>query len=341
MNSQTNKSVDAIKQKIEDYYSTILALLSFVSLTTWKDGGRVTGANFTLGRRMDTSPFNKVSPKTQVTPDAVVQPCSDLGYVVEAKKSLPSSTQEWDKYIRQLLKYDDDLVGWWTNGESISEHCTVLLIEISRSVEFTDYLAQYLSANNIQFNKPFSVVMFGRADEFKHYYILRTQMGNIQDDELRETLRKGRKINIEDIVGTYGERKFYDTEPEPEFTMSVLWLDIFHDLAKNVDYDKNLKAYPLEVDVNGVTKELQRLYGSTGKNHREAQFPKKAWVQKAIDGFVRLGLAEVLSHDNYRILFRHIKGDVLEKFAKQRQNSKTKKPLDNEKQLSFPEIIEN
>lgn len=335
MNSQTNKNVEVIKQKIEDYYSTILALLSFVGLTTWKNGGNIVGASFTFGRRMETSSLNTVSPNTKVTPDAVIQLYSNLGYVVEAKKSLPNSTQEWDRYIQQLIKYDDDLVGWWTNDESISNHCTVLLIEISRSVEFSDYLARYLSVNNLHFKKPFSVVMFGRADEFKHYYLLRTETGDILDEELKEILRKGKKINIEDVVGTYGDRKFYDTEPEPEFTMSVLWMDIFNEMVRSVEFNKNLKAYLLEVDINDMTKELQRLYGSTGKQHREAQFPKKAWVQKAFDGFARLNLAEVISHDKYRVFFRQIRGDILEKFAKQRQNPKTKKPIDNGEQLTF------
>ncbi len=335
MNSQTNKNVEAIKQKIEDYYSTILALLSFVGLTTWKNGGNVPGANFTFGRRMETSPSNMISPNAKITPDAVIQPYFNLGYVVEAKKSLPNSRQEWDKYIQQLIKYDDDLIGWWTDDEFVSDHCTVLLIEISRSVEFSDYLAQYLSVNGLSFKKPFSVVMFSRADEFKHYYILRTETGDILDDDLRENLRKGKKINIENVVGTYGDRKFYDTEPEPEFTMQVLWMDIFNEMARNVVFNKNIKAYLLEVDINDMTKELQRLYGSTGSKHREAQFPKKAWVQKAFDGFVRLDLAEVISHDKYRVFFKQIRGDILEKFSKQRQNSKTKKLSDDGKQLTF------
>lgn len=335
MNSQTNKNVEIIKQRIEDYYSTILALLSFVGLTTWKNGGNIPGANFTFGRRMETSLQNTISSNAKVTPDVVIQPYSNLGYVVEAKKSLPNSTQEWDRYIQQLIKYDDDLIGWWTNDESIQDHCTVLLIEISRSVEFSDYLAQYLSANNSSFKKPFSIVMFSRADEYKPYYILRTETGDILDNGLKEVLRKGKKINIEDVVGAYGEKKFYDTEPEPEFTMSVLWMDIFNETARGIEFNKNLKAYLLEVDVNDVTKELQRLYGSTGNKHREAQFPKKAWVRKAFDGFVRLDLAEIISHDKYRVFFKQIRGDILEKFAKQRQNSETKKSIDDGKQLTF------
>ena len=333
--------MDAIRQKIEDYYSTIHALLSFVSLTSWKNGNKVDGANFTFGRKMDTSANNRISPKNQVTPDVVIQPRADLGYVVEAKKSLPNKTEEWDKYIEQLIKYDDELLGWWGSNETISDHCIVLLIEMSRGVEFSDYLRQYLSKSGSGFNKPFSIVDFTRADEFKHYYLLRTEYGDIQDSDLKETLRKGKKINIEDVVGTYGVKKFYDSEPEAEFTMSVIWLDIFTDMARKVAYDKNIKAYPLDINLNNITNELQKLYGSTGKGHREVQFPKKAWVKRAFDGFVRIGLAEEISPDSYRVFFKQVKGDTLEKFSKQRISPKTKKVLESERQLTLPDIHES
>ncbi len=289
---------------------------------------------------MDTSGHNKVSPNTHVTPDAVIQRTAQLSYVVEAKKSLPSRTEEWDRYVEQLLKYDDDLSGWWTSDETISNHSIVLLIEISRGVEFADYLRQYLSAHGIGFDNPFSIIDFTRADEFKPYYLLRTELGEIQDKDLKETLRKGKKVVIEDVVRTYGERKFYDTEPEPEFTMSVIWLDILTDLARKAEFDKTLRAYPLDIALNDVTIELQKLYGSAGKAHREVQFPKKAWVKRAFDGFVRIGFAKEISSGVYRVYFKQFKGDMLERFAKQRLNPKTKKVREEEQQLSFPDVVE-
>jgi hypothetical protein len=340
MNLPANsKNLDYIRQRIEDYYSTIHALLSFVSLTTWKEGNKIDGANFNFGRRMDTTSTNRVSPDTQVTPDGVIQPYPDLGYITEIKKSLSNKTEEWDKHILQLLKYDDDLMGWWTATETISDHCIVLLIEISRSVEFSDYLASYLANTGEDFNKPFSIVEFARADEFKPYYILRVQheFDEIEDEDLKETLRKGKKIPIEDVVATYGEKKFYDSEPEAEFTMSVIWLDIFTDMARDVEYNKSLKAYPLEIDINRITCELQKVYGSTGTEHREAQYPKKAWVKRALDGFVRIGLAQEVSADHYRVSFKPIRGDALEKFAKQRVTASAMTGINGERQLSFLE----
>ena len=142
------------------------------------------------------------------------------------------------------------------------------------------------------------------------------------------------------MVATYCQKKFYDSEPVPEFTMTVIWNDIFTEMARNVDLDKNRKAYIFEVDLAKLTKDLQRFYGSRGNIRREAEFPKKAWVQKAFDGFVRLGYVELMEQDKYRVFFRHVRGDILEKFAKQRINPKTKKPSPSEKQLPLFEKSE-
>jgi hypothetical protein len=58
-----------------------------------------------------------------------------------AKKSLPQNNNDnWRDVVDQLLKYDDDLTGWWTDNEFISVSCPVLLLHISRSADFGMYL---------------------------------------------------------------------------------------------------------------------------------------------------------------------------------------------------------
>jgi hypothetical protein len=318
MNIQTNNDVVlAKKQNIEDYYSTILALLAFISLTTWENGGRKPGSEYGFGRKMETSDKNKISPCVKVTPDSVVQQTTDSGYIVEAKKSLPMDKDGWEKCVRQLLKYDDNLLGWWTDNSLIRDQYIVLLIEISRSVEFCDYIRQYLQSNpQITVDKPFSVVEFGRADEMSQYYLLRTRFGEIGDNELKESLRKGKKVSSEAMLGTYGQKKFYDTEPEVEFTMEVIWDHILPEMATKVIFDKNLNAYVFEVNVSTVTKELQNNYGFTGNLPREVELPKKSWVRKAFDGFTRIGLMEYIDSDRYRVSYKKIRGDCLERFIK-------------------------
>ncbi len=323
MNSKNDEQVNALRAKIEDYYSTIQALHAFISLLIW-DGEHIQdGAKYGIGRKMSTSPNNRISPNTSVTPDATVQRFDNLGYIVETKKSLPQNREQWQKEVNQLLKYDDNFTGWWTDDQFIDHQCTVLLIEISRAVDFVDYLKLYLDENGIQFTNEMSVVFFTRADEFKPHYMLRTQWGNIQDQNISELLRRGKKVTVEAVTAGFGERKFYDSEPATEFTMIVIWQDIFNHIARNYEFNRDLKAYIFDVDAKEITRELQQNYGSTGNIHRSVEFPKKIWVNKAFDGFVRLHLAEKLDNGNYRVYYKPIRTDLLEKFSKQ-QNGRHK-----------------
>ena len=132
--SQSNLSLDQVKEKIDEYEGTIHAIQAFVSLTTWDKlvGLRVADTEFSFGRRMETSSGNRVSPDSDVTPDVVIQVGSNLGYTIEVKYSLPKDTEYWSDTANQLLKYDDDLVGWWTKSEHINSRCTALLIEQGR-----------------------------------------------------------------------------------------------------------------------------------------------------------------------------------------------------------------
>src|SRR5258708_31042461 len=107
---------------------------------------------------MNTSHVNRVAPDTIVTPDAVIQLSNGLGYVVEAKKSLPLNSDYWVNEVEQLQKYDDDLTGWWI--EPAPMVCIVLLLHYSRSVKFINYLRDQLDQGKVIFQKKVSVVEF-------------------------------------------------------------------------------------------------------------------------------------------------------------------------------------
>ena len=53
--SQSNLSLDQVKEKIDEYEGTIHAIQAFVSLTTWDKlvGLRVADTEFSFGRRME------------------------------------------------------------------------------------------------------------------------------------------------------------------------------------------------------------------------------------------------------------------------------------------------
>ena len=314
-------TVDGVRQKLEDYITTIQALQSCVGVLTWDAQAeqRLQGSQDSLGRRMSTSPTNRIAPSITITPDAAVQRDEWIGYIVEAKKSLPANQRYWQKLVEQLEKYDDDLTGWWTDNEKISSSCVVLLLEISRVSDFCQYLDDLRAKNELAVEKPISVVEFARTPEIKEFIWLRTHWGQIEDESVARSLKSGLKVPIENVISANGELKFYDSKPITEHTMYILWQDIFTEMKSETEYNEDERAWLLEANINELTEELQRLYGSTGSEHRDVRFPKTKCVRDAMEALVRLDLAKrVENGQHYTVYFRRITGDLIERFAKHR-----------------------
>lgn len=328
MNTKDNITLKKVKENSEDYRTTILALQAIIGFLTWdkKNNRRIRGSKDSFGRKMDTSAKNQIAPNSTITPDAIIQKDISLGYIVEAKKSLPNNQEHWQKIVNQIKKYDDNLKGWWTDSELIGRICLILLLEISRSHSFKKYIEKKIERGEITpFTYPFSIVEFSRSLELNAYLFIRKYWGKIEDKSTSERLENGEKIPILKLIGSYGEKKFYDSPPEVEYIMVILWQDIFTAKKYEVEYDENKKAYAFDVNIGELTKELQMLFGSKGNEHREISYPQYSWVRQAIEEFEKINLAEKKSDDgDYTILVKKINGNIIDKFYQQRRKFKKK-----------------
>ena len=313
MNTQIKSIEEKRKEEINNYVVTIQAIQAFISLITWNSDTQSVyeDSNHWIGRRMsplvDISEEGNNSP--DVTPDIVLQK-SDIGYIVEVKKTITKNNEYWDEIVDQLEKYSRPLLGWWTDDERITKECLILLIDISHSYEFS----QYLVNNGIEFDKEFSLVEFSKRDGVNEFLFLRRYYGSISPDELNEYLSNSTSMPIEAIVGSYGELKFYDSEPRiVEYIMAVLWQNIFN--AKKVEegiFNQANSRWEFNVTLNELTNELQRSYGQCSENQRDVSFPKAQWIKKALDRFVDIGFAKALQNGEYKIYFKKLFGDIFE-----------------------------
>lgn len=120
------------QEACDTYTDGVFAVLGLINEARW-DPEKLTwrpGVVYAVGRRLTTSPGNRVSRNVAVTPDCVVQASESLGFVAEAKLSLPMDVNRWDEDVIQMLKYDDDLVGWWTADERLPRHDIIALVPL-------------------------------------------------------------------------------------------------------------------------------------------------------------------------------------------------------------------
>jgi len=336
-------SIKEIRDKNNYYENTINALLCFIALTTWENNQKRANCYYSFGRRMTTSASNTISPNQDVTPDCVIQTSSDLGYIIEVKISLPSDETHWNKIINQLEKYDDNLIGWWTDDERIPNHNVILLIHLTRSQRFKRYITNLIENGQYDLNDNIWGIEFVSSQETEEYIFFRTfwEAHNIFDRNLSNILNEGKDIPLERVKISYGNIKFYDTKPEPEYLLSIIWQDILTHKKSEVEFNKELNCYPIKIDIRELTKELQRSYGSTAlqkscnidrNEEREIEYPKQSWVKEALDILCKLELAAKDQENmyTYTIFFRELrlqKRDIVEYFAKHRAKKEKKEEM--------------
>jgi len=316
--SEATEQLQKALDEVENYQQTVKALLAFAAFVVHDGNDQRPGAEFGFGRRMTTSADNAVRPESEVTPDLVAQKSNGYGITAEVKKSLPRDQALWAKYLEQLLKYDDELVGWWTDDKKMPCADTVMLIHQSRGRPFCRFVQHTQTEAPETVGENTNVVEFNSSEETRSYYFFRLEHGTIRDEELAGRLADGVQIPLEKVVDSFPNVKYYDAPPPVAYVLKDLWMEIFPAMLEGVEYDENYKALKFAASVREVTHELQRAYGSDTltQDQRSAQFPTHRWIKEAFDKLVelRMALPPGNGSDVYQILFRTLRGDVLNRF---------------------------
>lgn len=301
--------VQEIKKECDNYKHTVWALLAFANHSTWDSEHEeiFPNSNYSLGRRMTPVEGDNV------TPDLVVQRSHQYGLVCEAKKSLPLKRERWNKILDQLTNYDNIKEGWF-NSTQIDNYDLVLLTDISRSVDFGDFLEN----SGKSWTHKLAVVGFEPTTESTDTFItLKKESGDLLDVALNESLRRVTKVSFSKIEKTIGKVKFYDSPPPVVYTTRIFWENVCSAKISSETWNKSKKAHILRLNTDEVARELQEYYGQISTGEREQEIPKKKWIKKVINFLVVAGYAEKTEEDEtFIVLWKVISGDILERFAR-------------------------
>ncbi|HPO13527.1 MAG TPA: hypothetical protein PLI09_08795 [Candidatus Hydrogenedentes bacterium] len=317
------KKIDLTNQLIDDfidYQQTVRALLALVALVVHDGHTRRPNTHFGFGRRMTTSNSNMFAPKTDVTPDLVVQKQSDYGIIAEVKRSLERDQNRWTTILEQLRKYDDNLKGWWTKNEKIQHRNTILLLHQSRSRTFVKYTETVLKKDKSLFGPLSSIIEFGENQERQVFYHFRLEYGKIDDKELNSKLEEGIQVPIEKVVETLSNIQYYDGDPPLLLVLVNLWSDYFPSLIESDCYDPESRTWNIKASISETVNEIQKAHGSGAlqADPRSCQFPRKDAIKSAFQFLVDNKLAQPTTGEKnsaYTIKYRKIKADIKEYFA--------------------------
>jgi len=321
--------VQQVHDQVDNYESTVLGLLGFWRALTWRNK-QVVAHHVSLGRKMSPQSTAVGESADPLTPDEVLQIAEAIGFVVEAKRSMPSDQQHWRKYLSQIQRYDQPLAGWWTATETITSHNVVLLLWTTYTREFQALIEAAQQQGTTKLTDRVSIVEFSHLQEAQEAMRFRLEWGSISDEGISRPLRSGISVPLEILVAHPDSRtKFYDAPPPTEYLMVILWQEVFNSHLPELEFDSDTQAWPLEVSVPSLAEELQRLHGSTGDDPRERRFPRQSWVHTALEAFCKIGLAQHIEDDRYLVLFKPTlrttsQRDLISRFSSHR----SAKPLD-------------
>lgn len=298
-----DKAFTLAKQEQIKYTDTVNALfaLGIYLLSDTSLENLIPNCRLTFGKTMS----RKNAPA--VTPDLFAQRDNQYGVLGEAK---PNANIE----EKQLNSYCENLEGWFTNNKRIPFHDVVFLVP----VEFADSAKRTITE---KFNLPKEVVVISYITaDFQ--IVLRKECGKFY---LPDYFPKNPVVGIPlEILKKHNYNNFplfYDGDPIPPYTMSILWDHVFTLLAQREEHDPHLGCKILNVEANELTKHLQTYYGPRSivpqkeKQHIR-DIPKKKWIKDALDEFLKIGRAtqDERDKDRYRIRYTIIRGEKGDSF---------------------------
>lgn len=320
---ELEKRIRSVRAEVSDYLDTVQGVYALCHEMRWDNDRRMLRSSvespFCIGRRMTTSPANRIRPNEEVTPDLVVQLTPSYGIVGEARVRFPSDEDQRLEKMRQLEKYDDDLQGWYTETETIPVSDLVLLTHDDDVVKASDYIHAMLTAGKAHLDRAFSVVgSLRETSRFGDEQIrLRKAYGSLSNQDLDGRLREGRQIRLETLVNEYGGRmELYDQEPPLAHMMRLIWTDVLPLLIGEDQFLASRDKTPLMLRVSSddLTNRMRSMFCADTGSDRVPGFPRQTWVRRALDVLCRLRYA-VRDGDEYSITYKHIK-DPKESFIK-------------------------
>ena len=324
------------KDDIDGYKDSLFAIIGFMNLYRFNDDTQKMRSDVLLfqGRRLNPhkipKPIADVTEKKEelvipeyLTPDIGILLPGDEGVIGEVKASFPEERAYWIDAFKQLMKYDQELLGWPNQSEKVKKHDIVLLVHYSRAVGVRKFYEEQ-KGTEINFTRPFCIIEFHRSNQSKEYFALRIQAGSLSETKLNSRLEESVQIPMIVYIKEYSSFKIYDCEPPLPYLLELIWTHVVSRKASdNPKYTHLRKNQSVDVDltVADITDQLH-LHFSFRPFHdthpdRQPKFPKSTWVHRACERLVKTGDATWVDAKKERVLFKFVRrDDVLDYFIK-------------------------
>lgn len=298
-----------LRNDCDNYNETVQALKACAHEFLWDDSaeGMLPEGQAWFGRRMDTTPSNRISPGTKVTPDLVVQVSSDYGFIAEAKLTLSRDAEKRKAKITDVQKYDDDLVGWCTPDERVKDHDIALIVHQFHGKAVQQQVEELVAAGEFVCMRRFSIIRFARIQQREMWLSLELVYGGVTPAGKNKKLETGLPIKLEHIAGDplFSHVQLYDARPPAPILMDLIHEQVVSDLSveERLQFREDGEVQT-RLAVDSLRDAISESFGPGDGRARVPEIPRDKWVREALDLFVKLGWAKKEGGDYSYVLKR-------------------------------------
>lgn len=191
--------------------------------------------------------------------------------------------------------------------KDVDGHDIVAATLPQNAAEMSNYLNSQAGSDGGPFSNPLCVAEFARLRRDEESFFVKVVSGRLTNPGLRSSMRRGIDISALSAMLNFSALWFYDSEPRPPYTMSILWEKIFSEAVKGRILQEGA---PLCITVDEIMEGFRALASFA------PSIPRRRWIAKAMDGLVKIRMARKGAGGAYVVDYASIKGeDLLEVFV--------------------------
>ena len=222
---------------VDDYTDTIHAIIGFVNLyllddNTFQRRPQVKGFQ---GRHLSPLPTEGqtrgADVEKYVAPDLRIVIEDSRGILGEVKKNFPKEVERAQKEFVQLKGYDQNLTGWPTVSERVESHEVVLLVHLTTSAYAKEFYEEHVCQTGAVFERPFSIIEFGRHSQVEEYFLLRTVLGEPTEIGGEKKLKYSVSVPMRVFLHDYAKTLLYDAQPPLPYLVELIWRHVCTPIA--------------------------------------------------------------------------------------------------------------
>lgn len=282
-----SENLEARKIEISNYFRTLKALICFKKLIEERlDGSFYFGGVLT---------YQNPNSRHVQTPD-IIATLSDSVWVGEVKKSLlkPRDIEMPDGSMKNLVekdimehlkKYDEPFEELHVNSHDIILFAPERDNEALGFIKF-DYLRTRERNGQRVFDNNFAIIVYSiepGANNNIEYIRIRLDYGTLANVTAMDLLQRSYQRTIKELKDDLGKYKVFEEAhiTPPEYIMSVLWTDVFPEIAQKSRIDrisewKSTSQHIFEVSSQDLLTHLHTLYTLPSYNNdNRKQFDRK------------------------------------------------------------------